>query len=171
MSRMISWKQIPGLMAGILVGLAVAWLWPHEPAYATTGDRAQHFSMVTIPISDAANGIINPLDGVFVLDFVTGQLRGGVINRQTGKFASFNFRELNKDFDVNPNQAPEFCMVTGYAQMPNQAGKQMSSGMIYIGEYNTGKVVGYTFPWVEQGMGGPLQMIPMDVFPWRNQGK
>jgi hypothetical protein len=162
---------MPGLIAGILAGAAVAWTWPHEPAYATTGDRAQHFSMVTIPVSDAVNGIINPLDGVFVLDFVTGQLRGGVVNRQTGKFASFNFRELAKDFDVNPNQVPEFCMVTGYAQLPNQAGKPMSSGMIYIGEFNTGKVVAYTFPWMEKGGGGPLQMTPMDVFQWRQQGK
>jgi hypothetical protein len=170
MRRTIRANQVPGLIAGIFVGLAIAWLWPQEPAYATTGDRAQHFSIVTVPVSDAANGILNPLDGVFVLDLLTGNLRGGVINRQTGKFASFNFRELAKDFDVNANQAPEFCMVSGYAQIPNQAGKAMSSGMIYIGEFNSGKVVGYTFPWAEKGMGGPVQMIPMDVFQWR-QGK
>src|SRR5215471_8789595 len=120
-------NQLPGLAAGIAMGLAIACLCPHEPVYATTGDRAPHFSMVTIPVSDAAKGIVDPVDGVFVLDLVTAQVKGAVINRQTGTFAAFYFRDLAKDFDVPPGQDPEFCMVTGYAQIPNQAGKQMAS--------------------------------------------
>jgi hypothetical protein len=160
-------NQVPGLAAGIVMGLTIAWLWPHEPAYATTGDRAPHFSMVTIPVSDAAKGIVDPVDGVFVLDLVTAQLKGAVINRQNGTFASFYFRDLAGDFNVAPGQAPEFCMVTGYAQIPNQGGKQMASGMLYIGELNSGKVAGYAFPWVEKGMGGPVAITPMDVFQWR----
>jgi hypothetical protein len=171
MRRAFASNQVPGLVAGILVGLTIAWLWPHEPVYATTGDRAPHFSMVTIPVSDAAKGIIDPVDGVFVLDLFTAQLKGAVINRQTGTFASFYFRDLAKDFDVPPEQNPEFCMVSGYAQIPNQAGKQMSSGMLYIGELNSGKVAGYAFPWVEKGMGPPVQLTPMDVFQWRAAAK
>src|SRR5262249_10104918 len=74
--RSLDSNQVPGLVAGILVGLTIAWLCPHEPVYATTGDRAPHFSMLTIPVSDAAKGIIDPVDGVFVLDLVTAQLKG-----------------------------------------------------------------------------------------------
>src|SRR5262245_12502191 len=167
MRRAFASNQLPGQVAGLLVGLTIAWLWPHEPVYATTGDRAPHFSMVTIPVCDAAKGIVDPLDGVFVLDLVTGQLRGAVVNRQVGMFRSFYFRDLAKDFEMKPNEALEFCMVSGYTQIPNQGGKQMASGMIYIGELNSGKVVGYAFPWVEKGMGAPVQMTPMDIFQWR----
>jgi hypothetical protein len=160
-------SQLPGLAAGILAGLALAYFWPYEPAYATTGDRAAHFSMVTVPVTDAANGIIDPLDGVFVLDLATGQLKGAVINRQIGKYASFYFRDLAKDFEVKPNQVPEFCMVTGYAQLPNPGVAKMASGVIHIGEHNSGKVAGYCFPWREQGGGGPVPLIQFDLFQWK----
>jgi hypothetical protein len=167
MRHVLATNQLPGLAAGIALGLAIACFCPHEPAYATTGDRAPHFSMVTVPVSDAALGIVDPLDGVFVLDFITGQLKGAVLNRQNGKFASFHFRDLAKDFDVPPNLDPEFCMVSGFGQMPNPAGKQMASGMICVGELNSGKVVAYSFPWTEKGGGGPINLIPTDTFQWK----
>jgi hypothetical protein len=163
-------NQAPGLTAGILVGLAIACLTRHEPAYAATSDRAVHFSMMTVPVTDAANGIVDPLDGVFVLDFTTGQLKGAVLNRQIGKFASFYFRDVAKDFDFKPNQIPEYCMVNGYAQIPIQGGRKMASGMIYLSELASGKVVGYCFPWQEQGLGVPGQLIPIDVFKWQQPG-
>lgn len=171
MRHTIVTSQIPGLAAGVVVGLAIACVWPHEPTYATTGDRAPHFSMVTVPVSDAALGVVDPIDGVFVLDLVAGQLKGAVLNRQTGKFASFYFRDLARDFNVDPNLIPEFCMVTGFGQIPNQAGRQMASGVIYIGELNTGKVAAYSFPWAEKGAQGVVQLIPTDVFPWKQPAK
>ncbi|MGE5191941.1 MAG: hypothetical protein ACM3U2_05520 [Deltaproteobacteria bacterium] len=57
-------------------------------------------------------------------------------------------------------------MVTGYAQLPNQGGKQMGSGMIYVGENNSDKMVGYALPWVEKGGGAPIPLTPLDVFQW-----
>jgi len=171
MRHLIVRNQLPGLAAGIVVGLAIACFWPHEPAYATTGDRAPHFSMVTVPVSDAAVGVVDPIDGVFVLDLVAGQLKGAVLNRQTGRYAFFYFRDLAKDFNVDPNLIPEYCMVTGFGQIPNQAGKQMASGMIHVGELNTGKVAAYCFPWAEKGVVGPVQLIPIDVFSWKQVAK
>jgi hypothetical protein len=171
MRSTINTNQMPGLAAGILLGLAIACLARYEPAYATTSDRATHFSMMTVPVTDAAKGIVDPLDGVFVLDFTTGQLKGAVVNRQAGKFASFYFRDLAKDFNVKPNQVPEFCLVNGYAQIPIQGGWKMASGMIYVSELASGKVAGYCFPLQEQGLGAPGQLIPMDVFNWQQAAK
>jgi hypothetical protein len=170
MRHKLNASQVPGLAAGILAGLAIAYLWPYEPAYATTGDRAAHFSMVTVPVADATNGIIDPLDGVFVLDLVTGQLKGAVMNRQFGKLASFYFRDLARDFALPPNQVPEFCMVTGYAQLANQGAAPMASGVIYIGEHNSGKVMGYCLAWQEKGGAGPVPLIPVDTFQWKQPG-
>jgi hypothetical protein len=98
---------------------------------------------------------------------VSGQLMGVLIHRQDGKFASLYFRDVAKDFNVLPAQVPEYCMVSGYAQMANQNGKQMASGMLYIGERNSGKVMGYSFPWTEKGRGEPIPLTSIDVFQWR----
>src|SRR5579863_3879356 len=122
MRRALTTIQVSGLAVGIMVGLVFAGFWPHEPTYATTGDRSPRFLMMTVPVSDAALGVVDPLDGVFILDLVAGQLKGAVLNRQTGKYASFYFRDLARDFIVDPNLVPEYCMVTGFGQVSNQPG-------------------------------------------------
>jgi hypothetical protein len=43
----------------------------------------------------------------------------------------------------------------------------MASGMLYIGERNSGKVMGYSFPWTEKGRGEPIPLTSIDVFQWR----
>jgi hypothetical protein len=160
-------NRVAWLACGLLAGLAISYFWPHEPVYATTGDRDTQFSMVTCPVGVSAAGINDPMDCVFILDFLTGQLKGAAMNRQAGKFASFYFRDLANDFEVDGNADPHYCMVTGYSQIANQGGAAMASGMLYVGELNSGKVAGYSFPWREQGTGGPVPLIPMDVFQWK----
>lgn len=160
-------NRMAWLAGGLVLGLAIAYFCPHEPAYAAVGDRDTQFSMVTIPVGVSAAGINDPMEAVFILDFLTGQLKGAAMNRQKGAFASFYFRDLAKDFTVDPNADPHYCMVSGYSQMPNQQGISMASGMLYVGELSSGKVAGYAFPWNEQGTAGPVALIPIDVFPWK----
>jgi hypothetical protein len=63
------------LCAGVGLGLCVSWIWPHEPAQAVTADRDENFALITVPVKDVAfAGVKDQLDGVFVLDFLTGQL-------------------------------------------------------------------------------------------------
>jgi hypothetical protein len=167
MQNVMAANRVAWLAGGLVLGLAIACFFPHEPVYATTGDRDTQFSMVTIPVGVSAAGINDPMDAVFILDFLTGQLKGAALNRQTGRFASFYFRDLSKDFDVDGDADPHYCMVSGYAQMPNQEGVAMASGMLYIGELTSGKVAGYSFPWRETGTNGPVALRPMDVFQWK----
>jgi hypothetical protein len=166
MRTVMASNRVAWLAGGMIAGLAIAWLWPHEPTYATTADRDTQFSMVTIPVGTSAAGINDPLDGVFILDFLTGQLKGAVLNRQTGHFMSFYERDLAKDFGVDGNADPHYCMVTGYAQMANQGGVSMASGVIYVGELTSGKVAAYGFPFKEQGL-GRVPLIGFDVFQWK----
>jgi len=167
MQNLMSTNRVAWLAGGVALGLAIAWFLPHEPAYAMTGDRDTQFSMVTIPVGASALGVNDPMEAVFILDFLTGQLRGAALNRQVGRFASFYFRDLSKDFDVDGDSDPHYCMVSGYAQMPNQAGIPMASGMLYVGELSSGKVIGYSFPWREQGTSEPVPLLPTDSFPWK----
>jgi len=155
------------LAGGILVGLAIAWFWPHEPTYATTADRDDQFMMVTVPVGNAGVGILDPIDAVFILDFLTGQLKGACVNRQSGVFSSFYFRDLAKDFEVPGDAAPHYAMVSGYAQMPAAGGLTMASGALYVAELSSGKMAYYAFPWKEPGADVPFQLTPMSVFNWK----
>jgi hypothetical protein len=71
-SRLFFSKEIPmrhvmatnramWLACGLLAGLAIAYVWPHEPAYATTGDRDTQFSMVTCQVGVNAAGITDAM--------------------------------------------------------------------------------------------------------------
>jgi len=172
MSSTTATNRVGWLACGLAAGLAVAYFWPHQPTYATTADRDTQFSMLTIPVGTSAAGINDPMDGVFILDFLTGQLKGAVLSRQAGGFLSYYARDLAKDFGVDGDADPHYCMVSGYAQMTNQGQLTMASGVIYVGELNSGKVAAYAFPWKEQGTGGVvIPLIPLDVFQWKTPSK
>lgn len=165
--------RVAWLAAGVVGGLAVAYFWPHEPAFATNADRDGQFAMVTVPVGTSAAGISDPMDGVFVLDFLTGQLKGAVLNRQNGKFTSFYLRDLAKDFNVDPEKEPHYAMVTGYAQLAGRGGATFASGVVYIGELSSGRIHAYAFPWKEAPRPAPV-VIPLaliDGFPWREPTK
>jgi hypothetical protein len=173
MRNVIASNRAAWLAGGLVAGLAIAALWRSEPTYATTADRDTQFMMVTIPVGTSAAGINDPMDGVFILDFFTGQLRGAVLNRQTGQFVSYYLRNLAKDFELeaNANAEPHYCMVTGYAQLPSAGGATMASGVIYVGELTSGKVVAYGFPWKETGTPGPIELTAYHWFQWKTPAK
>lgn len=164
-------NRVSWLACGLAAGLAIAYFWPHEPTFANTADRDTQFGMITIPVGTAAAVAQDPMDGVFILDYLTGKLMGAVLSRQVGGFVSFYARDLAKDFDVQGDADPHYCMASGYAQMPNQGQMQMASGVLYIAELNSGKLAAYAFPWKEQGLGGVIPLIPLDVFQWKTPSK
>lgn len=158
------------LLAGLALGLGVAYFWPHESAYATTADRDSKFVMITVPVGTSAAGITDPMDGIFVLDFLTGQLKGAVLNRQNGKFTSFYLRDLAKDFNVDPtNDDPHYAIASGYSQLASQRGLTFASGVLYVGELSSGRIAAYAFPWKEAPRPAPqvIPLTPIDNFPWR----
>ncbi|HEY3964311.1 MAG TPA: hypothetical protein VGM05_07115 [Planctomycetaceae bacterium] len=156
---------------GLIAGLAIAYFCPHEPTYATTADRDSQFMMVTVPVGNKAVGIDDPIDGVFILDFLTGQLKGAVMNRQAGRFTSFYMRDLANDFNVKGDEDPHYCIVTGYSQMPAAQGTTFASGVLFVGELTSGKVAAYGFPWNEAGMGAVVPLVLLDAFPFKQPVK
>ena len=167
MLRSMTSGRAAWLAAGLLAGLAIAYLCPHQPTYANTADRDSQFMMITVPVGNQAAGFADPLDGVFILDFLTGQLKGAVMNRGQGKFGSFYMRNLAQDFGLKGNEDAHYCMASGYAQMPAGQGVTYASGLLYVGELNSGKVAAYSFPFNELGAGAPQQLVLVDAFPFR----
>lgn len=156
------------LVAGVAVGLAVSWFWPQEPMHAGTSDRDDKFGMLAIPVKDLQlAGVRDHLEGVFVLDFLTGQIKGAVLGRN-GKFSHFYFRNIAADFQIDPTATPHFAFVQGTAQLPSTGRATMATGVIYIGELTSGKVAAYGFPYNDTAKPvGPFPLAPLDTFSFR----
>ncbi len=147
------------MSVGLVAGLAISFLWPHAPVEATVGDRNDKFAMVTAQFDTT-----DFIEGVFVLYFLTGQLRGSVINPTTGRFSVLYGRNIAADFNGNPAQPATYAFVSGRTNLTSR-GVMPAASCIYVAELNSGKVVAYSFP--AQG-GGVLQpLAPLDSFAFR----
>lgn len=163
MTRSISDSRGVWLVVGLLAGLGIATFWPHEPALASATDRTAQFSMATGSVNP-----LTPLDGVFVLDFLTGTIRGAVLNEQSSQFTQFYYRDLAQDFKVDPKKEPSYAMVTGVANINARPGFQASNCVIYVAELSSGTVAAYSFPYtVARVRLPPVQMVVLDTFPFR----
>lgn len=168
MRNSMSKNRVAWLAAGLFAGLAIAYFSPHEPTYATTVDRDEQFAMITVPVGAFVAGLNDPIDGIFVLDFLTGQLKGAVLNRQSGTFTSYYMRDLAKDFEVPGNVTAHYCMASGYGSLPSSNNITYASGVLYVGESNSGKVIVYAFPWKDPGVGPePVPLMPISGFPFK----
>jgi hypothetical protein len=151
------------LGVGLVAGLCISYCWPHEPGFAGTSDRDSKFGMVTCPVSFTEDS-----EGVFVVDYLTGQLRGSVASMKTGKFTNFYYRNLAADFKVDPKIAPHYALVSGKGQLVGRGGLSMSTGLLYVAELTSGKVVCYAFPFRESTRPmQPVQIKPVDSFSFR----
>lgn len=156
-------KRTVWMVIGLIGGLAIATLWPHEEAKAVATDRDAQFAMATCQV-----GVIDPVEAIFVLDFLTGSLKGAVLNRTNATFTNFFFRDLPGDFGVDPKKEAHYCIVTGLAQMAQQGSIPPATSVIYVGELTTGKIICYGFTFRESNaILPPRALVPMARFPFR----
>lgn len=109
------------------------------------------------------------IDGVFMLDFETGDLTGGVLNQNTAKFTtSYRYNVLN-DLGFKPGQVkePRFLIVPGRASFAGNAGNRMAQSVLYVTDVGTGVTVAYGIPWSPQQASSPkavmAELIPLDI--------
>jgi hypothetical protein len=150
------------LSLGVVAGLCVSFLWPHERALASTVDRNAQFALITVPVGQQGAGLSDPLEGVFVLDFLTGTLKGAVLSRQTGQFVVNYYRSVADDFKLKRGVEPRYAISTGVAQLSGRGGLTFASGVIYVGELTSGKIISYSFGWRETR--NPI-LLPQPLFP------
>lgn len=143
------------LVVGVLAGLLIANVWPHETVIAGTTDRNEKFALVTVPAAPL-------LDSVFVLDFLTGNLVGATMDPTLGKFKLIYGRNIVRDFRLGPRIRPVYGIATGNMPLENNSSAQ---GVIYISELTSGKVAAYTYATNFAGAGaGPLVLLDMFGF-------
>jgi len=146
---------------GLLVGAGAIWCLPQQHLSAGTASGTDKFSMVTVPVTGIAD-----TEAVFVLDHLTGIMRGGQLNNSTGSFSHQFVHNVGADFQVPPGeQIPSYVIVSGSAQI---RGGQAAQGAIYVAEKSSGAVIAYGFPQPRgRGAAKPLQMVRMATFNFR----
>lgn len=151
------------LTTGLVAGISIATIWPHEPVSAETTDRNEKFGLITVPVTVDA-------EAVFVIDYLTGRLTGAMLQRTRGgtSFVNFYFRNLAEDFKVGASGQPYYAISTGFAEIPNSGGNQWGRSAVYVAELTSGKVGAYAVPFrIGQTPQPPVPLIPIGSFPFR----
>lgn len=155
---------------GLMVGAGAMLLKPQDTVKASSASGNDKFSMATVPVT---NGY-GDTEIVFVLDHLTGLLRGGLLNTQANKFTFIYERNVATEFNLNPSTPePKYALVGGPASLRSGGGGMTpANGAIYVAELTSGQVVAYTFPAPRgQGVNGVIPLIPIDGFPFREASR
>lgn len=129
-----------GLIVGLAAGLNIKGLWPNVPLHATATEGYESFSIAT--------GLVdNEVEGLYFLDYLTGDLVGAVINPKTGLFNARFTYNISQDF-ASGGRNSKYLMVTGMVNMPRgRAGFQPASSIVYIADTTSGQIAAYVMPW------------------------
>lgn len=156
-------RRTTWLVAGTLLGMAISYYCPSEPAYAETSSAGDKFAMCT------CNTIALNSEAVFVLDMVTGRLIGGGYSTTAGGMVHSWARNLALDFKTGTKA--QYVMVSGRANLQQagaSSGAQPASGVLYVGELTSGLVNMYGFYYPQSNVALPTQeLVPIASFPWR----
>ncbi|MGE3406313.1 MAG: hypothetical protein AB7I37_05815 [Pirellulales bacterium] len=154
------------LIAGVVIGMVLSGSWPQAPLHATATAQGEKFAIATGPVDEES-------EGVFFLDYLTGNLKCAVVSPLTGTFLSVLETNILEDMQVDPTKSPRFLMVTGNNAYRRLAGApQWALTTCYVAEVNSGKCIAYGVPWGRQRnqaispIQGPL--IKLDMFMFRD---
>jgi hypothetical protein len=144
-----------GLGMGLLLGgAALAGVWgthyfareaalrfPEISISASATQGGETFAMCTGPIDEN-------VEGVFVLDYLTGDLQCAVVSPRTGRFNGvFNTNVVN-DLGVEKSKKPKYLMVAGnYNGVKGTSPSKPALCLVYVLDENTGHFCAYGLPW------------------------
>jgi hypothetical protein len=150
--------------AGVLLTAAAGYLFvaPVQVAKGQVANGNDKFTMVTVPIGGG-----NENFGVFVLNHLTGMLRGAVLNNATGTFTHHYVYNVAADFQTaTATPDPKYAIVSTFAAFQSAGGPgQPAKGALYVGELSSGAVIAYGFQLPQGRIGtAPMGMTKMDFF-------
>ena len=121
----------------------------------------------------ATGHVGNGMDGVFFLDYLTGDLKGFVLNARTGGIGAMFKTNVASDLGVEKGKRPSFLMVTGGANFitgGNAFGaKRPAETVVYVCDTHSGNFAVYSIPYNVQLAANGVQQG--DVFVRLGVGK
>lgn len=155
MLKLVQRSAIPFVFGVLLASAAWLFVTPVRHAQAQVANGNDKFTMVTVPISGG-----NENYAVFVLNHLTGVLRGAALNNATGTFTHHYVYNVGADFQTAAaTPDPKYAIVSSFATFQASGAGQPANGVIYIGELSSGAVIAYGF----QLPRGRVQQAPMGM--------
>ncbi|MEZ6108445.1 MAG: hypothetical protein R3B96_20690 [Pirellulaceae bacterium] len=90
------------------------------------------------------------VEGLYVLDFTTGNLFCWVLNQRGGGFMAQYMTNVRNDFGpLEQGRNPEYLLVSGFVNVAGGAGAdgRPADSVVYVADANSGAVVGYSLVW------------------------
>ena len=176
-TRRVGWAvEIACLCSGLCVGVLLGLTggrgrgveMPPPVLQAMTAAADEQFAVCTATLSGGLGG---GTEGFFMLDFLTGDLSGGVLNPATSKFGVSYRHNVLGDLGFQPGQAkdPRFLLVAGQADLRRGRGS-LAPTVLYVTDCSSGTTVAYGIPYSAQNVAGPLPLMPLDVARPRGGG-
>ncbi|MCA9154804.1 MAG: hypothetical protein KDA55_08310 [Planctomycetales bacterium] len=150
-NRWLVWGS--GLAVGLLIGVGMligaisatatrpSLEFPLHELRATSTHGGESFAVATGPISDG-------VEGVFFLDFLTGELNCSVVNPRNGTIGGAFHRNVAADLGAAKDKTPSYLMVTGMVNWQTRTGAlKPADCVVYVLDGNTGNWMAYSMPW------------------------
>lgn len=134
---------------------------PPSLLQAASASQADNFAIATGPIDE-------DVEGLFVLDFVTGELQCVVLNYRTGRFGGLFRANVMQDLASDAAKKPKYVMVAGQINFPRgAAAARPGNSVVYVLDTSSGAFGAYGLPWRRElaatGRGQMAPMILLDV--------
>jgi len=131
-------------VAAVGLGAAIGGWCRGEPRRAQAAAAAveESFAVCTTPVGDG-------MEGLFMLDFETGDVSGGVLNQNTAKFTVGYRHNVLKDlgFKAGKVKHPKFLLVPGQVTFMGPRANQLAQSVLYVTDVSTGVTAAYGMPW------------------------
>ena len=134
-----------GMTIGVLVGLGsrggVRLELPETLLHATATHGGDTMAIATGPIDEST-------EGLFVLDFLTGELQCAVLNPHTMQLGGLYRHNVIMDLGVEQNKQSRYLMVTGAINARVSGGRiRPAQSIVYVADTTTGRFAAYMLPW------------------------
>ena len=121
------------------------------------------FAIATGPVDEE-------VEGLFTLDFLTGDLQCFVVNARAAAPGGWFKTNIAKDLNIEKGKKPSYLLVTGNVNTRGAAGNaRPASSLVYVVDANSGDAACYSFLWSKAfASTGTAQMREMNlVAKWK----
>ena len=129
---------VVGMMIGMKWNASSTQIMPIE-LHADSAARGKALSFATGMVDDG-------VEGLFVLDHLTGNLQCWILNKISGDIGGIYATNIGKDMQIEKVADGDFVMTTGrvkFNPMNRRGNVRPGQCICYVGDGNTGKVIGY----------------------------
>jgi expansin (peptidoglycan-binding protein) len=102
-------------------------------------------------ISMATGSITDEVDGLFILDHLTGGLQCWLLNPRTGNVGGIYVADVNAALGLDKGQ-PDFVMTTGAFFIRANGNLRAANTVCYVGDGKSGKVAGFSLAYDKAGI-------------------